>query len=270
MAFGVALVALPARAGDLAVRTTAGVGMVYVDHTRQSDAPIDTTERGFLPAAAVEAVTSGDLPLFARLRVTAIAGKTDYRVWDPTTDVFRATTTNRWITPELAIGGRLEIEDDIRLVEYVGLAYHYWARSIDAVGAADWQQRWAALAIGTRLEARVARPVDLTIEAALVPSFHAAVRIDSERSAPIDLEPTGKLGARVRVASSWSFTRRLAAGLLAGWEYAAFGESPWAVVRDRNGDPITHPAGPGGVWITMHPAERVHQLWMLATLGFTI
>lgn len=121
-----------------------------------------------------------------------------------------------------------------------------------------------------RLEARVARPLELTVEGALVPSFSAAVRVESDSFSPIDLAPTGMLGGRARVGLAYTVGSRFLIGAVAAWEYTAFGESRPVVVRDRSGAPIARPGAPGGVWITMHPAERVHQLSAMATFGLTL
>jgi hypothetical protein len=260
----------PARAETLSVATTVNAGISYVGHTRASDAPINTTERGALPAAAVEATVAAPSPVFARARLVAMTGRTDYEVWDPNTEVFRTTTANTWIAPDVAIGARLEIDPNVQLVEYVGFAYHYWRREIEAVGAATWFQRWGAVPIGLRLEARLAEPLELTVEAAVAPSLLAAVRVESDAYSPIDLEPAGKLGGRARAGLTYSVAPRFLIGALIAWEYTAFGESPTVVVRDQSGAPVAQPGAPGGVRWTMHPAEHLHQLSAMATVGVSL
>lgn len=258
----VTMVALPAAADVL---TSVEPGFAYLHHTRHSDAPLDTTEKGAVPTIAIAAQLDME-SWFARLRFTALGGRTDYQVWDPTTDVYRTDTANTWLSPELAVGGRVEVDEGVQLIEYVGLAYHSWARALDTPGNTTWFQRWGALAIGTRFEARVAPRADLAIEGALVPSFLALVRLEHDVYATRTMSPTGKLGGRAEVTSTYRIGERFRLGLRLSWQYTAFGESPPVALRMKDGAQVIADGVPV---MSGQPAEWVHVLAATATAGWS-
>ena len=56
------------------------------------------------------------------------------------------------------------------------------------------------------------------------------------------------------------------AGALLGWEYTSFGQSAPVGLRLPDGTDATLS---GHRLMTAQPEERMHQLWMLATLGIS-
>lgn len=188
-----------ATADELTVDAKVAGGVTYLSHTRASDAPLDTTEKGALPALAIEATTAPPFPWIVRARLGAFGGPTAFRLWQPTGEL-HATTHHRWLSPEVAVGGRLEVEDGVWLGEYVGFGYTWWRRSVDLEGQPEWTQRWASLAIGTVLQARLGASMELVVDAALVPSFAGAVHVENDTYGPTDFEPVGKLGGRAHAS----------------------------------------------------------------------
>jgi len=263
------LVSSHALADDLRIATTVSAGATWIHHTRASNNPVPFTERGTLAATSIVVQLDAPTSWFARLQLDLAQGTTDLHG-----EVVRGTavdekTRNLFLSPELDLGGRFDIDPDLYLVEYCGIGYRHWRRDIQADGAAHWDRSWAAIAIGTMLEARVAPRTRLVIDAALVPAFLAKVNLTGivYQNTPQDdvsLSPQGKLGFRARIAVTHDLGAHARIGLLAGYDYVAFGVSALTTPR-----PVQLPDGSSGLYATMEPAASTHQVSGQATVSLS-
>lgn len=217
-----------------------GLGYSMYDYKEELDAPLKSTEEGWVPHFSVGYTYHGeDNPTYANISFRYGTASTDYDGTLQDGTPAKGKTDNSFYNFEVKFGyimGR-GYGNQTEIIPYAGVGYHRWERNLGGDSPYNEEYTWFYFPIGVKLDYKASSQFTIGLDLSARIMFNGAMNVKfpvAGYSSPT-LDLGNRIGFRVEVPMDYRFHPQISLGLTPWYQYTPIGRSEAEPVLDPDG-----------------------------------